>query len=75
MFDAQNRLHRSRITHAQVDAIRDLNARNKTSPPPVFFRGADVVDIVDDHHPEADMVTGRWFGLVIGVLPDGSCHS
>ncbi len=75
MFDAQTRLYRGRITHSQVNAIRDLNARNKTSPPPVFFRGSDVVDIVDDTDRDADMITGLWFGFVIGVLPDGSRHS
>ena len=66
---------RRRITHAQLESIRNLNARNKTSPPAVLFRGTDVVDVVDDNHPEADMITGQWFGLVIGVLPDGSRHS
>jgi hypothetical protein len=75
MTDVQPRLYRGRITHAQLAAIRNLNARNRTSPPAVFFRGSDVIDIVDDKDPEADMVTGLWFGLVIGVLPDGSCHS
>jgi hypothetical protein len=74
MSDAQ-RLYRSCLTISQLESIRDLNARNKTSPPFVFFKGSDVVDIVDDTDGRADMVTGLWFGMVIGVLPNGSCHS
>ncbi len=72
--DAQ-RIYRSCLTTSQLQSIRDLNARNRTSPQFVFFKGADVIDIVDDTDARADMVTGLWFGMVIGVLPDGSRHS
>jgi hypothetical protein len=75
MTTHHTRVYRSCLTASQLESIRDLNARNKTSPPCVFFKGADVVDIVDDTDPRADMVTGLWFGMVIGGLPDGSRHS
>lgn len=69
------KLYRSCVTQSQLQSIRDLNARSVRTTPPVLFGGADVVDIVDDGAPAADMLTGIWFGIVIGVMPDGSRHS
>lgn len=68
-------VYRAVITRAQLDAVKHLNGRSKEEPRQVGFN-ADVVEIVDDvTDPRADMICGNWFGMTIGIMPDGSSHS
>jgi len=62
------------VTREQVDTIKHFNARAGSAGLLVGSRH-ELVELVDRADARADMITGRWFGLVIGVLPDGSAHS
>ena len=62
------------VTREQVDMIKHFNSRARDGGLIVGTRH-DVVELVDVADTRADMITGCWFGMVIGVLPDGSAHS
>jgi len=62
------------VTREQVDTIKRFNARAEDGGLRIGSRH-ELVELVDRADARADMLTGRWFGLVIGVLPDGIAHS
>lgn len=73
-FQLEDKMYHLFITDAQIASIRSLNSRSKT-PWVISERMCDVADFVSNDDPRADMITGLWFGMTIGILPDGSCHS
>ena len=70
----EDNLYHLFLTNSQVESIRNLNAR-ASKPHVISQRCCDVIDFVEDNDPRADMITGMWFTMTIGILPDGSCHS
>ena len=65
------RLYGLRVTEAQVNRVAFLNERFNES-----LTIGDPMDFVEIVSPDkADMITGRWGNIQIGILPDGSAHS
>lgn len=62
------------VSKAQVAKINEFNNRSKL-PYTQIGGNCEVVEIVEDSDLSADMITGLWFGMVVGILPDGSAHS
>lgn len=73
------------ITQAQLDRVRDFNgrdarnahdtARNIPLRPNLIGANVDAVEVVPQDDPHVDMISGQWFNITIGILPDGSAHS
>ena len=64
-----------RVTRPQVDRVIELNRRSAPERQNAIGRGHDLIELVDDSDARAAMMGGVWFGMIIGILPDGSSHS
>ena len=62
------------VTRLQIEKLRELNLRS-AEPPRLLGRGHDFIEVVEEAEGKADMIGGVWFGMTIGILPDGSAHS
>ena len=67
--------YRMAVSESQVKKIRELNTRAGEGKTWQISTMTDVVGIVPDFDVRVDMLLGQWFGMVIGILPDGSSHS
>jgi hypothetical protein len=63
------------VTENQLHRFKDFNSRSKPEDQQAFGGNCDGIEIVPNDHPRADMICGRWFGMTIGILPDGTAHS
>ncbi len=63
------------VTRAQVNTVKRLNERSAKERHLTIGRFHDFVEVLNDNDPRAGMITGVWFGMTIGILPDGSSHS
>ena len=70
-------LHRLAPGHgrAQVNTVKRLNERSAKERHLTIGCFHDFVEVLNDNDPRASMITGVWFGMTIGILPDGSSHS
>jgi hypothetical protein len=64
-----------RVTRPQVDRVIELNRRSAPERQNAIGRGHDLIELVEDSDERAAMIGGIWFGMTIGILPDGSSHS
>ena len=63
------------VTRAQVNTVKRLNERSAKERHLTIGCFHDFVEVLNDNDPRAGMITGVWFGMTIGILPDGSSHS
>jgi hypothetical protein len=63
------------VTRAQLNTVKRLNERSAKERHLTIGRFHDFVEVLNDNDPRASMITGVWFGMTIGILPDGSSHS
>ena len=66
-----------RLTQKQIDKVQQFNQTNATMGRyEIDLRGAlDAIEVVAEDDPNADMITIRFAGMTVGILPDGSAHS
>ena len=63
------------VTRAQLNTVKRLNERSAKERHLTIGCFHDFVEVLNDNDPRASMITGVWFGMTIGILPDGSSHS
>jgi hypothetical protein len=63
------------MTPEQIERVLDFNARSKPENQWRAGWNMDAIEIVDKDDPTADMIIGHWWGMTVGILPDGSAHS
>jgi len=63
------------VTQSQLRKFKEFNERSKPENQQAFGGNCDGIEIVLDDDPRADMIGAQWFGMTVGILPDGSAHS